>query len=430
MSQSLTFTDNRNGKQYEFPIMDGTIAAKSLQRVRVNQADQGVVSYDPGYQNTATTISHITYIDGQQGTLLYRGYPIEDLVRQSNFLEVAFLLIHGELPSQAENEFWRSRILENAEINPSIQKLIEAFPVTAHPMGILISVLGAMGTFFPESKNVKDPVIRNEQMYRILGQLPTIASCIYGHTHKHELPSIDIQQGYVGNFLRLTHNFGLNQEDPHPAVRDAMNALFIMHADHEQNCSTAVMRAIGSSNADPYSSMAGAMAALYGPLHGGANEAVLAMLTLIKDPSDIPNFLDKVIKKEVLLMGFGHRVYRNMDPRATLIKELAYKVFEVTGNNPLIEIAVELEKAALTKDYFQERRLFPNVDFYSGIIYQALGIPSEYYTLLFALARASGWLAHWSEQLDDPAQKIARPKQIYRGSQWREFVPIEKRSTV
>lgn len=427
MSQSLTFTDNRNGKQYEFPIMDGTIAAKSLQRVKVNQADQGVASYDPGYQNTATTISQITYIDGLQGTLLYRGYPIEELVRHSNFLEVAFLLIQGELPTHTENLAWRSQILENVEINPMIRSLIEAFPMTAHPMGIMISALGAMGTLFPDSKNLQDPLVRLEQMYRILGQLPTIAAHIYGHMHGHEMPSNDTGKGYVGNFLRLTHNFGLNQQEPHPAVQDAMNALFIMHADHEQNCSTAVMRAIGSANADPYSSMAGATAALYGPLHGGANEAVLAMLSTIKDPSEIPNFLEKVIRKEVLLMGFGHRVYRNMDPRATLIKELAYKVFEVTGDNPLIDIAVELEKAALTMDYFQERRLFPNVDFYSGIIYQALGIPAEYYTLLFALARASGWLAHWAEQLEDPAQKIARPKQIYRGPLFRDFAPIENR---
>ncbi len=427
MTQSLTFTDNRNGKQYEFPIMDGAIAAKSLQRVKVDQVDQGVVSYDPGYQNTATTISHITFIDGQQGTLLYRGYPIGDLVHQSNYLEVAFLLMFGELPDSAENQSWRSQILGYVEIAPSIRKLIETFPKNAHPMGILISALGALGTLYPESKNVLDAQIRHVQILRILGHLPTVAAYIYGHTQGHVVPPSDTSQGYVGNFLRMMRNFGLNQVDPHPVVQDAMNALFILHADHEQNCSTAAMRAIGSSHSDPYSSMAGATAALYGPLHGGANESVLAMLSSIKDPSEIPSFLERVIRKEVLLMGFGHRVYHNIDPRATLIKDLAYKVFEVTGNNPLIDIAIELESAALAMDYFQERRLYPNVDFYSGIIYQALGIPAEYYTLLFALARSAGWLAHWSEQLDDPAQKIARPKQIYRGPGHREFVPKDQR---
>ncbi len=427
MTQSLTFTDNRNGKQYEFPIMDGAIAAKSLQRVKVDQVDQGVVSYDPGYQNTATTISHITYIDGQQGTLLYRGYPIGGLVRQSNYLEVAFLLMFGELPDSAETQSWRSQILGYVEIDHSIRKLINTFPQNAHPMGILISALGALGTLYPESKNVLDKKIRHVQILRILGHLPTVAAYIYGHTQSHVVPPADTSKGYVGNFLRMMRNFGLNQEDPHPVVQDAMNTLFILHADHEQNCSTAAMRAIGSSHSDPYSSMAGAAAALYGPLHGGANEAVLAMLSTIKDPSEIPSFLERVIRKEVLLMGFGHRVYHNIDPRATLIKDLAYKVFEVTGNNPLIDIAIELESAALAMDYFQERRLYPNVDFYSGIIYQALGIPAEYYTVLFALARAAGWLAHWSEQLDDPAQKIARPKQIYRGPGRREFLPMNHR---
>ncbi len=427
MPQSLTFTDNRNGKRYELPIMNGAIAAKSLQRMKVDQTDPGVVSYDPGYQNTATTISYITYVDGQQGILRYRGYPIEDLVGQSNYLEVAYLLILGELPSQTKNETWRNRILAQVELDPSIHRLIESFPPSAHPMGMLISALGALGTLHPESKQVLDPHVRQEQMYRILGQLPAIAAHCYGHTHGHKVPTADTSKGYIGNFLRMMHNFGLHEEEPNPAVQDAMNALFILHADHEQNCSTAVMRGIGSSHADPYSSMAGATAALYGPLHGGANEAVLAMLSAIQDTAAIPGFLDKVIKKEALLMGFGHRVYRNTDPRATLIKELAYEVFKVTGDNPLIDIAIELERAALNMEYFQERRLYPNVDFYSGIIYQALGIPAEYYTLLFALARSAGWLAHWSEQLDDPAQKIARPRQIYQGAVRRDFVPLAQR---
>ena len=427
MSESLSLTDNRNGKQYEMPIMDGAIAARSLQKVRTSHDDAGLVSYDPGYLNTATAMSRITLIKGLDGTLMYRGYPIEELVHHSNYLEVAYLLIFGELPDAGQDADWRARILGHLDVDAALRDLIATFPPDAHPMGMLISSLGAMGTLYPEAKTVLDPLVRQRQMHRILGHLPTVAAHIYGRREGLSVPDPDPQSGYLANFLRMTHHFGLNLQETHPDVQAAMNALFILHADHEQNCSTNVMRAIGSSHADPYSAMAGAIAALSGPLHGGANEEVLTMLDRIEKVENIPGFLEKVMRKEVLLMGFGHRVYKNMDPRSTLIKELAYKVFEVTGHNPLIEIAMELEKVALDMDYFVDRRLYPNVDFYSGIIYQALGIPTEYYTLLFALARAAGWLAHWVEQLEDPAQKIARPKQIYRGSDQRAFVPMEQR---
>lgn len=427
MKDSLTFTDNRSGKQYEFPILDGAIAAKSLQKVRASQSDQGVVSYDPGYQNTANTVSHITYIDGHEGSLLYRGYPIQDLASHSDYLEVAFLLVNGELPGKEEYALWRARILEHVVPHPTALGVIQAFPADAHPMGVLISALGALGTAFPDGKNVLDARNRQLQLFRVLGQLPSLAANILGRMQGQDVPAPDASHGYIGNFLSMTRNFGLQQAEPHPVIRKAMNVLFILHADHEQNCSTAAMRAIASSQADPYSAMAGATAALYGPLHGGANEAVLEMLSEIGGAGNVQAFLEKVIRKEALLMGFGHRVYRNMDPRATLIKKLAYEVFDVTGNNPLIEVAKALETAALDMEYFQARRLYPNVDFYSGITYQALGIPTEFYTVLFALARTAGWLAHWIEHMEDPAQKIARPKQIYRGPEARDYVALNQR---
>lgn len=427
MSQSLSLTDNRSGKQYEMPIMDGAIAARSLQKVRTGQEIAGLVSYDPGYLNTATAMSGITQVNGYEGVLMYRGYPIEELATQSNYLEVAYLLIHGELPTAAQDEYWRRRVLSHLVIEDFIVKQLHAFPPRSHPMGMLLSALAALGTLYPDAKHVQDPASRQQQMYRILGHLPTVAACIYGHCQGQEVEAPDPALGYIANFLRMTRHFGLRQTEPHPTIQAAMNTLFILHADHEQNCSTTVMRAIGSAHSDPYSAMAGAAAALYGPLHGGANEAVLTMLAEIGSIDRIPQFLDRVMKREVLLMGFGHRVYKNTDPRATLIKELAYEVFEVTGPNPLIELAIELERTALSMDYFRDRRLYPNVDFYSGIIYQALGIPAEFYTLLFALARSAGWLAHWAEQLEDPTQKIARPRQIYRGPERRSFLPMAQR---
>ncbi len=426
-SNTVSITDNRTGMTYDLPIIDGAIEARSLQKVRHVQEGTGLVSYDPGYLNTATAISRVTLVDGQKGTLSYRGYPIEELARRSNHLEVAYLLINGELPTAAEDRHWRTSILSHGEVDASIRNLIRTFTPEAHPMAILISALAALGNLYPDSKNVLDPVSRRQQVYRLLGQVTSIAAYIYGHTNGFDTPDPDPSVGYIGNFLRMCRYFGLDSLERNPIIQKAMNALFILHADHEQNCSTSVMRAIGSSHADPYSSMAGATAALYGPLHGGANEAVLKMLGEIETKDNISSFLDKVMNRQALLMGFGHRVYKNMDPRATLIKELAYEVFEVTGANPLIDIAKELEQAALTRDYFRDRRLYPNVDFYSGIIYQALGIPAPFYTVLFSVARAVGWLAHWNELVEDPAQKIARPKQIYRGPNARTFIAMEER---
>ena len=426
-SNTVSITDNRSGMTYDLPIIDGAIEARSLQKVRHVQDGAGLVSYDPGFVNTATASSRITLVDGQQGTLSYRGYPIEELAQYSNYLEVAFLLINGELPSAAEDAHWRTSILAHVEVDASIRNLIRTFAPDAHPMTILISALAALGARYADSKNVLAPASRRQQVFRMLGQVTSIAAYIYGHTNGIDTPAPDPDAGYIGNFLRMCRYFGLDSVEQNPVIQNAMNALFILHADHEQNCSTSVMRAIGSSHADPYSSMAGATAALYGPLHGGANEAVLQMLNEIQTIDNIPAFLDRVMNRKALLMGFGHRVYKNMDPRATLIKDLANQVFDVTGANPLIDVAKELERAALDRAYFRDRRLYPNVDFYSGIIYQALGIPPAFYTVLFAVARAVGWLAHWNEQVEDPSQKIARPKQIYRGPAARTFLPMEQR---
>lgn len=426
-ANTVSITDNRSGMTYDLPIIDGAIEARSLQKVRHVQDSAGLVSYDPGFVNTATASSRITLVDGQQGTLSYRGYPIEELAQYSNYLEVAFLLINGELPSAAEDAHWRTSILAHVEVDASIRNLIRTFAPDAHPMTILISALAALGARYADSKKVLDPVSRRQQVFRMLGQVTSVAAYIYGHTNGIDTPDPDPDAGYIGNFLRMCRYFGLDTVEQNPVIQKAMNALFILHADHEQNCSTSVMRAIGSSHADPYSSMAGATAALYGPLHGGANEAVLQMLNEIQTIDNIPAFLDRVMNRKALLMGFGHRVYKNMDPRATLIKDLANQVFDVTGANPLIDVAKELERAALDRAYFRDRRLYPNVDFYSGIIYQALGIPPAFYTVLFAVARAVGWLAHWNEQVEDPSQKIARPKQIYRGPAARTFLPMEQR---
>ncbi len=427
-SNTVSITDNRSGVTYELPIIDSALEARSLQKVRPAQGEAGLISYDPGLQNTAIAISQVTLVDGQQGTLSYRGYPIEDLAQHSNYLEVGYLLIHGELPTTDENKHWRTNIVSCMEVDVSIRNLIRSFAPDAHPMTILISALAALGALYPDSKNVLDPVIRRQQIYRLLGQVTSIAAYIYGHTNGLDTPDPDPTIGYIGNFLRMCRYFGLDSVERNPTIQKAMNALFILHADHEQNCSTNVMRTIGSAHADPYSCMAGAAAALYGPLHGGANEAALEMLKNdIGTRDNIPDFLERVMNRKALLMGFGHRVYKNMDPRATLIKNMAHEVFKVTGNNPLIDIARELEEAALAHEYFRERRLYPNVDFYSGIIYQVLGIPAPFYIVLFAMARTAGWLAHWNELIEDPAQKIARPKQIYRGPDIRPFLPIEQR---
>lgn len=427
MSETVSMTDNRNGKTYEMPVAEGAITAKMLQKVRLDQSDSGLISYDPGYQNTAPATSSITYIDGKAGTLLYRGYPIEELARGCKFLEVAYLLVNGELPRRPELNRWRTEILAHRTLDDPMLRLIGAFPRDAHPMGMLISAVGALGTLYPDAKQVQDPAVRQRQIFRILGAMPAITAHIYAHGQGMRVATPDAEMGYVSGFLRMVRQFGLDSLDVNPVIEQAMNALLVLHADHEQNCSTTVMRSIGSSHADPYSAMAGAVAALYGPLHGGANEAVLNMLDGIGTVANIPDFLQKVMNRETLLMGFGHRVYKNLDPRAKLIKELAYQVFEVTGPNPSIELAIELERSALDMAFFRDRNLYPNVDFYSGIIYQALGIPPQFYTVLFALARTVGWLAHWVEHLEDSTQKIARPKQIYKGPDHRAVVPMDQR---
>jgi citrate synthase len=424
---SLTISDNRTGKTYEVPIEHDTIRANDLRQIKVNPADFGLMAYDPAYMNTAACKSRITYIDGDEGILQYRGYPIEQLAEQSSYLEVAYLILYGELPSQAELERWENRIMRHTFIHESLVQLIRAFRYDAHPMGILISTVSAMSTLYPESKNVHDPKIREKQIWRIIGKLPTIAAFGYRHRIGRPFNYPDSSLGYTANLLYMLDYMNQRKYEVHPTLARAMDVLFILHADHEQNCSTSVMRAVGSSLADPYSAISAAAAALYGPLHGGANEAVLLMLNSIGDVKNVPAYIERVKKGEVRLMGFGHRVYKNYDPRASIIKKVAYEVFEVTGSNPLLDIALELERIALQDDYFISRKLYPNVDFYSGIIYHTMRFPMDMFPFLFAIPRASGWLAQWIEMLEDPEQKIARPRQIYLGPDQRDYVPVAER---
>ncbi len=424
---TLSITDNRTGKQYEIPIEYDTIRALELRQIKVKEDDFGMMTYDPGYANTASCKSRITFIDGAKGILRYRGYPIEQLAEQSTFLEVAYLLIFGELPSKEELDYWVYRIMRHTYIHENLADMIKSFRYDAHPMGILVSTIAAMSTLHPEAKQIHDPQVRLKQIWRILGKLPTVAAFAYRHRIGRPYNYPNSTLGYTGNFLYMLDYMNQSNYEVNPVLAKALDVLFILHADHEQNCSTSVMRAIGSSHADPYSAMAGAAAALYGPLHGGANEAVLRMLNEIGDVKNIPNFMERVKKREVRLMGFGHRVYKNYDPRAKIIKKIAHQVFEVTGTNPLLDIALELERIALSDDYFIERKLYPNVDFYSGIIYQAMGFPTDMFPVLFALGRASGWLAQWVELLEDPEQRIARPRQIYLGADKRDYVPVDQR---
>jgi citrate synthase len=424
---SLTISDNRTGKTYEVPIEHDTIRANDLRQIKVNPADFGLMAYDPAYMNTAACKSRITYIDGDEGILQYRGYPIEQLAEQSSYLEVAYLILYGELPSQAELERWENRIMRHTFIHESLVQLIRAFRYDAHPMGILISTVSAMSTLYPESKNVHDPKIREKQIWRIIGKLPTIAAFGYRHRIGRPFNYPDSSLGYTANLLYMLDYMNQRKYEVHTTLARAMDVLFILHADHEQNCSTSVMRAVGSSLADPYSALSAAAAALYGPLHGGANEAVLLMLNSIGDVKNVPAYIERVKKGEVRLMGFGHRVYKNYDPRASIIKKVAYEVFEVTGSNPLLDIALELERIALQDDYFISRKLYPNVDFYSGIIYHTMRFPMDMFPFLFAIPRASGWLAQWIEMLEDPEQKIARPRQIYLGPDQRDYVPVAER---
>ena len=427
MSETLTITDNRTGKQYEIPIVDGTIRAIDLRQIKVDPEEFGMMSYDPAFLNTASCQSRVTFIDGDKGILRYRGYPIEQLAEQSNFIETAYLLINGELPTQAELDSWSDELNQHTILHENIKKFMEGFRYDAHPMGIFLSTVGALSTFFPDAKQVLDPQSRRMQIARLVAKVPSIAA--YAHRHSIGRPYVypDPQLSFIGNFMSMLYRGVEPQYEPHPVLERALDILFILHADHEQNCSTSAMRSIGSSQADPFASLAGAAAALYGPLHGGANEAVLRMLREIKSVDRIPDFINKVKSGEGRLMGFGHRVYKSYDPRAKVIKETAYQVFDVTGRNPLLDIALELERIALQDDYFVSRRLYPNVDFYSGLIYEAMGFKAGMFPVLFAIGRTAGWVAQWQEMLGDREQKIARPRQIYLGEDERNFIEINSR---
>jgi citrate synthase len=424
MADTLTITDNRTGKQYEIPIGQGAIRAMDLRQIRVSEDDFGLMTYDPAYQNTASCRSQITFIDGDKGILLYRGYPIDQLAEHSSFLDVAFLLLHGELPTPAERAAWASAIAGHAATPDGATGLLQGFPRDAHAMGMFLSMVGALSTYYPDAKAVGEADNRLLQIQRAIAQVPAIGAWAYRHNTGQPVVSADGTLSYAGNFLRMLFQKGKDAYVPHPVFERALDILFILHADHEQNCSTSAMRGIGSSQADPYASLAGAAAALYGPLHGGANEAVLRMLLEIGSVDHIPAFITRVKKGEGRLMGFGHRVYKSYDPRARIVKRTADEVFEVTGRNPLLDIALELERIALEDDYFVKRKLYPNVDFYSGLIYQAMGFPVEMFPVLFAIPRTAGWLAQWDEMLRDPDQKIARPRQIYTGSQSRNLVGV------
>lgn len=424
---TLTVIDNRTGRTYELAIENDTIQAADLRRIKAAEDDFGLMSYDPAYMNTASCKSTITYIDGDKGILEYRGYPIEQLAEHSSYLEVAYLLLYGELPSKDRLEWWVHRISRHTFLHNSLVESIRSFRYDAHPMGIVISSMAAMSTLYPESKNVNDPAIREKQIFRILGMIPTVTAFAYRHRIGRPFNNPDNSLSYAANLLYMMDHMNQRDYEVKPVLSKALDVLFILHADHEQNCSTATMRSVGSSRVDPYCSLSAAASALYGPLHGGANEAVFHMLNQIGSTANIPSFIQKVKKGEARLMGFGHRVYKNYDPRAKIIRKVAHEVFEATEANPLLDIAVELERIALQDDYFIERKLYPNVDFYSGLIYQVLRFPIEYFPILFAIPRASGWLSQWLEMLDDPEQKIARPRQVYLGHPRRDYVPIDQR---
>ena len=426
-SDTLTITDNRTGATYEVPIENDTIRAIDLRQIRVNDDDFGMMTYDPGYSNTAPVKSQITFIDGDKGILRYRGYPIEQLAEKSTFLEVAYLLIYGELPSKKVYARWEYDVLHRTFIHENLAASLEAFRYDAHPMSMLISGLSIMSTMYPEARKVDDPEVQDRQILRILGQLPTVAAFAYRHRIGRPYNYPNNLLGYTANFLYMLDYMRQSTYDVDPVLAKALDVLFILHADHEQNCSASVMRSIGSAHSDPYSCMSGATAALFGPLHGGANEAVIRNLTEIGDVKNVPEYVERVKKGEFRLMGFGHRVYKNYDPRARIIKSIADDVFKVTGTDPLLDIALALEEVALNDDYFTSRKLYPNVDFYSGIIYKAMGFPPDMFTVLFALGRAPGWLAQWREQVTDSEQRIARPRQVYLGADARNYVPLSER---
>ena len=427
MADSLTITDNRTGKQYEVPIQDETIRATDLRKIKVAEDDFGLMTYDPAFMNTAACRSAITFIDGDKGILLYRGYPIEQLAEHSDFLETAYLILFGELPQANALEEWSKDITLHTMLHENIKKFLEGFRYDAHPMGMFLSAVGAMSTFYPDAKNIFDVESRRMQTIRLIAKVPSIAAYAFRHSIGRPYVLPDNELSYSGNFLNMLFKMTEPRYKPHPVLERALDVLFILHADHEQNCSTSAMRNIGSSHVDPYSALAGAAAALYGPLHGGANEAVLRMLNEIGSKDKIPAFIKKVKAGEGRLMGFGHRVYKSYDPRAKIIKRMADLVFEVTGKSPLLEMALEMERIALEDEYFVSRKLYPNVDFYSGLIYQAMGFPVEMFPVLFAIPRTAGWIAQWEEMLLDSEQKIARPRQIYTGAPRRAYIPREQR---
>ena len=426
-SESLSIVDNRTGEHYELPIVDGTIRATDLRQMKADADDFGLMSYDPAYLNTASCRSAITYIDGDKGILRYRGYPIEQLAEDAGFLETAYLLFEGELPTSAQLADWETEVRSHTYVHQNVKKFLEGFRYDAHPMGMLLGAVGALSTFYPDAKQIHDPESRHLQRVRLMAKVPTIAAFIFRHSRglPYVLPRNEL--GYIGNFVNMTFEIG-GRLEPNPVLQRALEVLLILHADHEQNCSTSAVRGVGSSYVDPFSAVSAGIAALYGPLHGGANEAVLQMLDEIGDVSRVPSFIEEVKGgKGGRLMGFGHRVYKSYDPRAKLIKRVADDVFEQTGLNPKLEIALELEKIALEDEYFVSRKLYPNVDFYSGLIYQAMGYPTDYFTVLFSLGRLPGWIAQWEEMLSDSEQKIARPRQVYVGEDERDYAPIAQR---
>jgi citrate synthase len=425
--ETLTVTDNRTGKQYEIPIQNETIRALDLRQIRVNADDFGLMSYDPAFTNTASCISRITFIDGDKGILRYRGYPIEELAEKSTYLETAYLILHGELPTQSQLKEWTYHITHHTFIHESIKKFLDGFHYDAHPMGMVISAVAALSTFYPDARNIFDEDSRRKQTWRLIGKMPTMAAFAYRHSLGMPYVYPDNDLSYPGNFLNMLFRTTELQYRPNPTLERALDILFILHADHEQNCSTSAMRGVGSSHVDPYSAIAAATAALYGPLHGGANEAVLRMLLEIGSVNRVPEYIKQVKAGEKKLMGFGHRVYKNYDPRAKIVKRIAYEVFDVMGRNPLIDIALECERIALEDDYFVKRKLYPNVDFYTGLIYQSMGLPVTMFPVLFAIPRTSGWISQWQEMLLDSEQKIARPRQIYLGEDSRSYIPMERR---
>jgi citrate synthase len=426
--ETLTIIDNRNGRQYEIPIKNGTIRALDFRQMKLEDSDLGLLSYDPAYANTASCQSRITFIDGDRGILRYRGYAIEDLSERSTYLETSYLLLYGELPTKSQLADWTYHITHHTFIHESIKKFLDGFHYDAHPMGMLISTVAALSTFYADAKDIFNPESRRKQTYRLIGKMPTLAAFAYRHSLGMPFAYPDNELSYCGNFLNMLFRTTELKYRPNPTLDRALDILFILHADHEQNCSSTSMRGVGSSHVDPYAAAAAATAALYGPLHGGANEAVLRMLAEIDSVKNVPEYIKRVKAGEKLLMGFGHRIYKNYDPRARIVQRIAYEVFDVMGRNPLIDVALECERIALDDEYFIKRRLYPNVDFYTGLIYQSMGFPATMFPVLFAIPRTSGWIAQWEEMLLDPEQKISRPRQVYMGPELRSYVPIDLRS--